>query len=273
MKSGIIIEGIDFKYGDTALFENFNLTLKKGEYIAIVGANGSGKTTLSRILCGILLPDVGSVSIDGAVFSKEAQAEIIQIRRKISVVLQNPEDQFVGSTVAEDIAFGLENRCVDREKMKVIIADVAAKTNITTFLNKQPQQLSGGQKQRVAIASCLALETDYMIFDEATSQLDPQGKKEVMAAITALQKRGDKTIIIITHDLEEVMRAERVIVLSKGAIVADTTPKELFLGAYDFEQMHLTKPPILVYSQAFKDAGLIQEAKFSVAELVVELCK
>ena len=253
--------------------QDFSLEIRQGEYIAIVGANGSGKTTFSRLLSGILQPDKGHVTINGAALI-DASGEInYDVRSKVSVVLQNPEDQFVGSSVREDIAFGLENHAVPREEMDAIITASAQATNITEFLDKEPSQLSGGQKQRVAIASTLALQTEYMVFDEATSQLDPEGKREVMAAIEDVVKRKDKTIILVTHDLEEVLRADRVLVFSKGQIVADVSPVELFTGDYPLEEYNLVLPLLLQYSQHFKAQGIITETYLKREELVEALCK
>ncbi len=273
MKNEIQMKNITFQYGETEIFNDLSLTIKKGEHIAIVGANGSGKTTLTRILSGMLIPQSGTVQVDGLMFDSETQEQIPTIRKKMSVVLQNPEDQFVGSTVQEDIAFGLENLCVPTEEMPAIIADVAKITKIEAFLTKEPHQLSGGQKQRVAIASSLALKTEYMIFDESTSQLDPQGKKEVLEAIEMLAETQQKTIIMITHDLMEIMRAQRVIVLSKGQIVADTTPEKLFTSSIDLSAYHLLLPKPLLYSQKLKEKKLIKKTCLNIEELVVELCK
>ncbi|MGL5042637.1 MAG: ATP-binding cassette domain-containing protein [Culicoidibacterales bacterium] len=271
MKNQIKLTDICFSYDDKVIFENFNLTLNKGEHIAIVGANGSGKTTLSRIISGILLPKRGEVSVDNATFSSENMHDIYKARQKTSVVLQNPEDQFVGSTVAEDIAFGLENKCIPSEEMQAIIDDVAQKTSVSAFLHKQPHQLSGGQKQRVAIASCLALETEYMIFDEATSQLDPQGKRVVLEAITKLAEMEAKTIIMITHDLAEVQKAQRVIVLYEGEIAVDTTPNDLFSGKYALEQYHLVLPKMMQYSQQLRQEGLLARNHVTIEGIVEEL--
>lgn len=273
MKNEIQMKNIMFQYGETEIFNDLSLTIKKGEHIAIVGANGSGKTTLTRILSGMLIPQAGTIQVDGLMFDSETQEQIPAIRKKMSVVLQNPEDQFVGSTVQEDIAFGLENLCVPTEEMPAIIANVAKTTKIEAFLTKEPHQLSGGQKQRVAIASSLALKTEYMIFDESTSQLDPQGKKEVLEAIEMLAETQQKTIIMITHDLMEIMRAQRVIVLSKGQIVADTTPEKLFTSSIDLSAYHLLLPKPLLYSQKLKEKKLIKKTCLNIEELVVELCK
>lgn len=273
MKNEIQMKNITFQYGEVEIFNDLSLTIKKGEHIAIVGANGSGKTTLTRILSGMLIPQSGTIQVDGLMFDSETQEQIPAIRKKMSVVLQNPEDQFVGSTVQEDIAFGLENLCVPTEEMPAIIADVAKTTKIEAFLTKEPHQLSGGQKQRVAIASSLALKTEYMIFDESTSQLDPQGKKEVLEAIEMLAETQQKTIIMITHDLMEIMRAQRVIVLSKGQIVADTTPEKLFTSSIDLSAYHLLLPKPLLYSQKLKEKKLIKKTCLNIEELVVELCK
>lgn len=273
MKKEIRVNDISFSYGDTSFIENFSVVIREGEYVAIVGANGSGKTTFSRLISGVLHPQRGTIRINGKELFEENGTVIPESRAQVSVVLQNPEDQFVGSNVREDIAFGLENMAVPREKMDDIIHRVAAETGIEAFLNKEPNQLSGGQKQRVAIASTLALETAYMIFDEATSQLDPQGKQEVMEAIEEVAHKKNKTVILVTHDLEEVLRAERVLVFSEGKIVIDTTPADLFNGGYDLEKYHLVLPQVLQYSRRLKELGLIDETHMTLEGVARDLCK
>ena len=270
----IAIKDISFAYQDNTIFESFSLTIQEGEFVAIVGANGSGKTTLLRLISGILQPAKGTITIDDKAVSDNYADRLEVARNYLSVVLQNPEDQFVGSTVEEDIAFGLENKCIPREEIATIIAEVTKTMRLEKLLTKEPVQLSGGQKQRVAIASALAMKTKYLFFDEATSQLDPQGKKEVMTAIRELAETEQKTIIMITHDLEEILYATRVVVLKDGVIVADTTPERLFI---DFEAelaaFHLALPPIVTYAKRLYNAGLIKHLAFSADELVGEVCE
>ena len=277
MNGFIKLENVSFAYQNQPIFTDLNLTITKGEHIAIVGANGSGKTTLLRLMSGILTADAGTVTLARyeAKMKELIEEELTnpQVRQKIGVVLQNPEDQFVGGTVRDDIAFGLENRNVLREEMEAKIQNVAKITKIEHLLDKAPHQLSGGQKQRVAIASSLVLQPEYLMFDEATSQLDPLGKNEVMKAIRTLQQTSSQTIIMVTHDLSEILEASRVIVLSDREIIFDTTPQELFMGDYDLTTYHLQPPAIFTYSKKLQDLGVIKHPTLSIGELVELLCK
>lgn len=270
----IKVSDLSFSYQDKKIFENLSLEINAGEFVAIVGANGSGKTTLLKLISGILQQNKGSIIIDGKDVSHNHEQRLAIARNYLSVVLQNPEDQFVGATVEEDIAFGLENKCIERSEMLNIIADVTRTLRLEKLLKKEPHQLSGGQKQRVAIASSLAMQTAYLMFDEATSQLDPQGKREVMAAIQVLAEKYQKTIIMITHDLEEILYAKRVLVLREGEIMLDTTPQALFTNhEAELKAYNLVLPPIIKYSKQLQEAGVIKELAFSTEALVGEVCK
>lgn len=271
--NAININNVNFHYQDTEIFSDFSLSIREGEYVAIVGANGSGKTTLLNLLSGALQPETGNIQIDGIDLNESLEKRLLVSRNYLSTVLQNPEDQFVGSTVRDDIAFGLENKSISAVEMDVIIAEVADQMGLTTLLDKAPNQLSGGQKQRVAIASSLAMKTKYLLLDEATSQLDPISKIEVMLAIQTLATTYHKTVVMVTHDVTEILQAKRVIVLDQGQIVADMSPQKLFMSDLDLAKYHLQAPPILTYSQELQNAGVINEICFSVDELVEEICK
>jgi len=272
VKQGIQFEDVAFSYGKKTLFNDFSLRISTGEFVAIVGANGSGKTTLLQLLSGMLTPSAGKITIDG--IDVQEDDDMVVARTLLSVVLQNPENQFVGATVEEDIAFGLENKRKSKAEMDAIIARVSKQMKLQPFLKKAPHELSGGQKQRVALASSLAMETKYLLLDEATSQLDPAGKREVLLAVADLAKRKDKTVIMITHDLSEILHAQRVIVLQQGEIVADMTPQKLF-SEYQAElsTYNLVLPRVVAYSTAFQAAGLLTDDAYSIEELVDKLCK
>lgn len=221
----IELKDISFSYEKDALvLDNLSLTIEEGQMVAILGHNGSGKSTLSKIIMGLLEPKSGEVFVDGVKYEGD---EFDKIRDKMGIIFQNPDNQFVGVTVQDDIAFGLENRRVPREEMIERINKYAKVVSMEEYLLTNPENLSGGQKQRVAIAGVLAMETDVIIFDESTSMLDPKGTKEINQMIKMLKEEQNKTIISITHNLEEAVYADRVIVLNGGKIVLDGTPQEV----------------------------------------------
>ena len=223
--NSIEIINVDFEYReDTPVLENINLTIKPGEWVTILGHNGSGKSTLSKLLVGLLKAKKGSIKVHGIELSKET---VYDIRKKIGIVFQNPDNQFVGVTVRDDIAFGLENLQVPRDEMIERIEYYANKVSMAEFLNKEPHALSGGQKQRVAIAGILAMQTDIIIFDEATSMLDPKGRAMVMETMKSLKSEG-KTIITITHTMKEALFSDRIVVLKQGRILKEG-PSETIL--------------------------------------------
>ncbi len=221
----IELKDISFSYEKDALvLDNLSLTIEEGQMVAILGHNGSGKSTLSKIIMGLLEPKSGEVFVDGVKYEGD---EFDKIRDKMGIIFQNPDNQFVGVTVQDDIAFGLENRRIPREEMIERINKYAKVVSMEDYLLTNPENLSGGQKQRVAIAGVLAMETDVIIFDESTSMLDPKGTKEINQMIKMLKEEQNKTIISITHNLEEAVYADRVIVLNGGKIVLDGTPQEV----------------------------------------------
>lgn len=221
----IEIKDLSFFYAEEEgyVLENFDLNIKKGEWVTILGHNGSGKSTLSKLIIGLLKKESGTIKV----MDKYLQDNEYEIREHIGIVFQNPDNQFVGSTVKDDIAFGLENQQMSRKEMNARIEKYSKMVNMYDFLNKEPHNLSGGEKQRVAIAGVLAMDTDIIILDEATSMLDPKGKNEVIDTIKRLSD-GEKTIITITHDLSEAVLSDRLVVLNKGKIVLDGTPLEVF---------------------------------------------
>lgn len=221
----IKINNLTFGYKeDQTVLDNLSIDIKKGEFVTIIGHNGSGKSTLSKLLIGLLKKRAGSIVVDGIELEHDT---IDAVRKKISIVFQNPDNQFVGSTVLDDIAFGLENMRYSREEMLAKIDTYSKRVGMDKFLDKEPHNLSGGQKQRVAIAGALAMGTEIIIFDEATSMLDPKGRAEIITLIQELNKEG-KTVLMITHDLEEAKLSDRIIVLSKGNKILEGTPKEVF---------------------------------------------
>ena len=220
----IEVKDLYFRYNsEDRAVNGVSLSIEKGEFVCILGHNGSGKSTLAKLLVGLLEARKGSILIDGEELSEKS---VDNIRKKIGIVFQNPDNQFVGITVKDDIAFGLENRCVPKEEMLRLIDEFSEKVRMRQFLDRNPEDLSGGEKQRVAIAGVLAMNPEIIIFDEATSMLDPQGVAEVMEVIDRL--KNQKTIISITHNLNEAVKADKVIVMNEGKVVLSGTPLDVF---------------------------------------------
>ena len=222
----IRVNDLDYSYSqqDHAL-KGISFEVKDQEWLSILGHNGSGKSTISKLLVGILAPQKGSIYYD---YIELTEKTVDKIRNRVGIVFQNPDNQFVGVNVKYDIAFGLENRCVPRSEMQKLIVEYATKVGMQDYLLREPQTLSGGQKQRVAIAGILALNTDVIILDEATSMLDPQGTREIIALIKELKEKYHKTIITITHDLDLARLSDRIIVMKEGNIIADDVPGKIF---------------------------------------------
>lgn len=222
----IRVNDLDYSYSqqDHAL-KSISFEVKDQEWLSILGHNGSGKSTISKLLVGILVPQKGSIYYDDIELTEKT---VDKIRNRVGIVFQNPDNQFVGVNVKYDIAFGLENRCVPRSEMQKLIVEYATKVGMQDYLLREPQTLSGGQKQRVAIAGILALNTDVIILDEATSMLDPQGTREIIALIKELKEKYHKTIITITHDLDLARLSDRIIVMKEGNIIADDVPGKIF---------------------------------------------
>ena len=212
--SVVKLSHIDFRYygSEVNSLTDVSLEIKEGEWVAIIGPNGSGKSTLAKIMNGLLVPAAGQVTIKDLTIDEET---VWEARRSVGMVFQNPDNQFVGSTVEDDVAFGLENNGVPRQEMISRIEEALAEVRMSEFKDKEPVRLSGGQKQRVALASILALRPDIIILDEATSMLDPNGRQEVIAAIRKIKERFNLTVISITHDLDEASLADRILMMQK----------------------------------------------------------
>lgn len=266
----IEIKNLSFRYAGskTDALKNLTINIPEGKYIAILGHNGSGKSTLSKVLVGLYKPTAGTVDLDGVRINK---SNLRRIRKKIGIVFQNPDNQFVGSTVEDDIAFGLENKRVSREKMRPIIEKFSKMVGMDSFLTHEPQNLSGGQKQRVAIASTLALDPKVIIFDEVTSMLDPKGKREVITIIKDIQRKKQKTLISITHDMDEAILADQVIVMADGKVIASGSPREILNNKKITNKAKIEPPFIYKVSEAINRRGF--EPTFDEKVLIGELCK
>ena len=241
MKSVIDVKNLSFRYKESQEYydvKDITFHVKRGEWLSIVGHNGSGKSTTVRLIDGLLEAESGEIVIDGQRLTEE---NIWNIRRQIGMVFQNPDNQFVGATVEDDVAFGLENQGLSRQEMKKRVEEALDLVGMLDFKKREPARLSGGQKQRVAIAGVVALRPAILILDEATSMLDPEGRRELIETVKGIRKDYDITVISITHDLEEVAMSDRVLVMKKGEIESTSSPRELF-SRNDLDQIGLDDP-------------------------------
>ena len=232
--SYIKIENISISYeeddgGKTSVLKNINLEIKKGEYLAVLGHNGSGKSTLAKLLNMILEPDSGKIYIDGKDITDPDMTEddVFELRKKVGMVFQNPDNQLVATIVEDDVAFGPENLGVESSEIRRRVDEALAVVGMSEYAKGEPARLSGGQKQRIAIAGILAMKPDCMIFDESTAMLDPLGRRDIMNTIEKLNKEHGITIIMITHYMDEAARANRIVVLDDGEVLMDGTPVEI----------------------------------------------
>lgn len=256
----IEIKDLWYKYTnkDKAL-NGINLTIKDGEWVAILGHNGSGKSTLSKLLVGLLEVQKGEILYDGVPINDKT---ISDIRKKVGIVFQNPDNQFVGTNVKYDVAFGLENRKTERNLMHELVSKWTKEVGMYDYLNREPNTLSGGQKQRVAIAGILALNQDIIILDEATSMLDPDGVKDITNLIVSLKENHHKTIITITHDLDLAKLASRAVVLKDGKIIGDDTPEEIFKQRDILQSSNLDMPfKMRIYHEVCENVKLNKNKK------------
>lgn len=264
-------KNVCFKYDDDSRFDdvikNISFEIKPGEMISILGHNGSGKSTIAKLIMGLLQPNSGSIYINGVDTADPnvTETELDKLHAKMGIIFQNPDNQFVGVTVQDDIAFGLENHQIPRDEMIERINKYAKLVDMEKYLLVSPEDLSGGQKQRVAIAGALAMETEVIIFDEATSMLDPKGTAEIIEMIKKLKQKSSKTIITITHNLEEAVFADRVIVLNEGHIVLEGKPQEVLKEKEILEASGLTLLDSLDIMYKVKDLNLTNKKELEEA--------
>ena len=259
-------ENLGFTYTDNdekssveiPALDGVNIAIEAGEYVAVLGHNGSGKSTLAKLLNMILTPTVGKIYIDGTDITSEGFTEddVFDIRRKIGMVFQNPDNQLVATVVEEDVAFGPENLGLPREEIRRRVDDSLALVGMTGYMRHAPHKLSGGQKQRVAIAGIIAMKPRVIIFDESTAMLDPQGRHDVVDIMERLNREEGITVLNITHYMEEAARANRVIVINDGKIAFDGTPREVFANVDQLRLMGLDAPQGNELVLELKKAGL-----------------
>ena len=266
----IELEDIHYRYHEDDAREalaGVSLEIRRGEWLAIIGHNGSGKSTLAKVMNGLIEANTGSVVVNGKVLTEET---VFEVRRTVGMVFQNPDNQFVGTTVEDDIAFGLENIGLPREEMLERVTRVLDMVKMSEFRTKEPARLSGGQKQRVAIAGVTALEPEVIILDEATSMLDPKGRLEVISTIQKLHKEKKITVISITHDLDEAAQADRVVLMEQGQIQQIGTPKEIFKLGSKLVEKGLDVPFAEKLIEALRERGINVPEEYLDEEGLVE---
>ncbi len=272
-KKLVSLENVVFKYeGQTRnAVDLVSFDIYEGEWLAIVGHNGSGKSTLAKLLNGLQFPQAGTILVNGSELTEET---VWEARSKIGMVFQNPDNQFVGATVQDDVAFGLENAGIARTEMVQRVQNALNKVKMGSFLNQEPHHLSGGQKQRVAIAGVLALQPDLIILDEATSMLDPRGREEVLETVRELKEENLLTVISITHDLEEAAKADRMIVMNEGKLYREGIPTDIFQMESELIALGLDIPFSVKLSKELKERGIgLIKSHLTEEELVRELCE
>ncbi len=276
MENIIKVDNLIFEYtSDETTYraiDDFNLDIKKGEFVAIIGHNGSGKSTLSKNLNAILVPTSGDINIKG--MNTKDEKHLWDIRQTAGMVFQNPDNQIVATIVEEDVAFGCENLGIPPQEIRLRVDEALKNVDMYDLRERQPHLLSGGQKQRVAIAGIIAMRPECIIFDEATAMLDPSGRQEVMNTIKRLNKEYNITVLHITHFMEEAVEADRVIVMEKGKLALEGTPREVFSNVTRLKEIGLDVPYMTELAHLLKEDGLdIRDNILTVDEMGGELCQ
>lgn len=263
----IDVSHLFFKYQEDQedyTLKDVSFHVKPGEWVSIVGHNGSGKSTTARLLDGLLLAESGKITIAGKELTED---NIWTIRQDIGMVFQNPDNQFVGATVEDDVAFGLENKGISHSEMATRVEEALKLVDMASFRQREPARLSGGQKQRVAISGAIAVRPKIIIFDESTSMLDPEGRQELLSTIQKIRQKFQLTILSITHDLDEVVMSDRVIVMRSGEIESISTPQELFERGEEVIQLGLDLPFTTRLQEALKTIGYPSKGYMTETEL------
>ena len=248
--------GLSFSYSpeEPKVINDLDLTIEKGSFVAILGHNGCGKSTLAKLLCGILLPNQGRVFVNGMDTSDEEKS--FEIRKSCGMIFQNPDNQLVASIVEEDIAFAPENLGLPREEIRARVDSALETVGMTEYIRHATYKLSGGQKQRIAIAGVLAMSPQCIIFDEATSMLDPNGRKEIVSAMKRLNREMGITVVTITHYMNEAVEADRIVVMNQGEIIADGAPEEIFSQVEKLQSVSLDVPQVAELMYLLEQDGI-----------------
>ncbi len=271
MDNIIEVKNLNFGYEENnKILKDVSFAIKRGSYSTILGHNGSGKSTIAKLLIGLLEKSSGHIIVDSMPLDYD---HLFDIRNRIGIVFQNPDNQFIGATVQDDIAFGLENLCIEQSKMQEIINEYAAMVHMEDFLLHEPTKLSGGQKQRVAIAGVMAMNPAIIILDEATSMLDPLGKKEINELVKKLNKENNITVISITHDIEEANNSDQVILLHDGVIQDIGAPKDILNDCERLEKLSLDVPFTVKLSNELRNYDVDINGHSDSKELVSKLCQ
>lgn len=256
--------------GEHRALDDVSLAIERGEFVAVLGSNGSGKSTLAKHLNALLLPTEGVCRVDG--LDTREEAEVWRIRQKVGMVFQNPDNQLIAAVVEDDVAFGPENLGVPSAEIRRRVDAALAAVNMTAFRSYAPHLLSGGQKQRVAIAGTLAMQTEAIVFDEATAMLDPEGRAEILSIVKRLHEEQQITVIYITHFMEEAAAADRVVALDQGHVVMDAPPRAVFSHADELRALGLEVPLAVELRDRLRAAGIALPADLlTEAELVAAL--
>lgn len=266
------VENVSFSYDKlNNAVKNVSLSIDEGEYIAIIGHNGSGKSTLSKLFNGLLKPDEGKIEVDG--FSTLEKKDVFEIRKRVGVVFQNPDNQLVASIVEDDVAFGPENLGIDRKEIGERIDFALSSVGMEKYRHSSPTRLSGGQKQRIAIAGVLALKPKILVLDESTAMLDPKGRKEVLDVVKKLNKEQGVTVIAVTHYMDEIIHADRVFVMSGGEVAFSGKPEEIFKHKDKLKSLGLELPFSAYLAQKLIDRGVnLPDGILTKERLAEELC-
>lgn len=272
----IKIKNVSFTYpeSETPAIDNVSLNIKRGSWTSIIGHNGSGKSTIIRLINGLLVPDEKGkpeIEVDGLKLNDDT---VWEVRNKVGIVFQNPDNQFVGATVADDVAFGLENRGVSHSEMVKIVPEAIKAVGMSEYINAEPANLSGGQKQRVAIAGILAIKPKIIVLDEATSMLDPEGRDQILSIVQAMKNKYDLTVISITHDIDEANMADQVLVMNDGKLITKGSTKDVFSQVDLLKKLGLDVPFYeQVKAKLLADSVEIPASVDSEKELINYLCQ
>lgn len=275
MDSIIKVRDLSFAFRDednvSQVLQNFNIDIERGSFVSILGHNGSGKSTLARLFNCLYVPDSGSVTVDGLDTSDEDN--VFDIRRRVGLIFQNPDNQLVASIVEEDVAFGPENLGIDPTEIRKRVDDALKAVGMYDYRRHETHKLSGGQKQRIAIAGVIAMQPECIVFDEPTAMLDPRGRGDVMKIIKRLNRELNKTIVLITHYMDEAAMADRVVVMDSGKIIADDTPRQVFSKVKLLKSVGLDVPQPTELLYRLRQAGVDLPDVLTAEECVEELMK